>query len=1072
MTLPSLLLLAALAALVVSLRERWRRWEPPETRAPAEGLVIHGALGLALVGLASTVFGLLGQFGPAALALACGLLAVSLWPWTRPRHDAPPRSGARYDRHLLLGLGVVLLGVALRIPVHPAELGGRDQGTYVLRARHALRSGSIELRDPVLAQATADARSDPTRPGPADLLGLYPRPRDVERGWRRGRYEAPYRPGFYITDRDTGRVVPQFLHLHPMLLAASGAAFGPRGLTWVLYLQAALALLGFWAIARRLWPRHPHWALTACALYSFSPLAIWVQRTPLTESLVGLLSIAAVLALLRARPEPGAQAVATLRCALLLGMTAWVRGNLWIALPVVLGVLFLQTGPRRDRRASAALVGLAITSLVVHAGSSFPYLHDEFRRQLALRDGLPPQSIAAAALACALLWYLVDAALAPRLWRVPSLARARAGIVRALPWLWLSASFAAVGYYLLHRAAAGSAPPFSRLDPAAPLLGLPFLILAGLGLIRACWRWRPSDARAHLWLLAALSLPVIALLVYARRNLPHRALYYYGRYLVPELLPVACALVTCALAGLHDGLRRLQARWLPGRAAIATCVTALATIGALLHTSAALVLHPPTRMTEFAGADALLTWLDEHVPDDAVVIAGGEGWHHSHTYNQVGGALAIGRGRAVLPYHSQEAAYAALHELLIARPDHAGEDAPPVYLLVNEATHNYRPRSPEGAAGPRTAAFDSLLPAPLRAASIELLELFVDRLTPVDDELPIQVTRSELRMALIRVTVDADAARVVGRWRFTGGAIEGPPGLELAGDFWREGQLCLRKKIPLTIRFTDALDDRLREALVGGALVLVAAPGTARRNPTWRIKLDGRRLEPRMPAPPRPRPRDTLGPFTLDERPRELTLRGGPRRDHDVTCRRGGLYELRLLPAPTIDARAPERPIHALSFGPAADLGHPLEPTRWVQGRALSRYRAGTRPRAPVRSLSLVLRANESLHFAPYSLPIDPARAPSPEGVPLDLLVTLKETQLSPDARLVVTIDDIERARLDPPDRGGTWIAPPVTLRVTRPVARVSLQLVEPARGGARALVRDVAFVRRDPVVRSQLVSK
>ncbi|MCB9755688.1 MAG: hypothetical protein H6713_37635 [Myxococcales bacterium] len=489
MTVASLLLLATLAALTVSLGARWRRREPDAgPDAALEGLVIQGALGLGLVGLAATGLAIAGVFSAMTLAGVCAILAATLWPWrlTAANAESAAPSDPRVGWTLPAGLVVVLLGLAVRAPLHPADLAGRDQGTYVLRAQHTLRTGAITYVDPVLAQASHDAAAR-ARPGPADLLGLYPTPHD---GWRADLYEAPYRPGFYLADRETGTVVPQFLHLHPMLLAVSGALFGARGLTWVMYWEAALTLLGCWAVTRRIWARRPIWALLATSLYALAPLAIWVQRTPLSEGLVGMLLMAAALALVRAPAgdddDPRAT-WATLRCAALLGLTAWARGNLWMALPVVLLILFLQTGRGRARRASALLVALAIASLITHACTSFPYLHDEFRRQLALADGLPPARMIRAALACAVAWLALDGLVAPRLWRRPRLLRARAAIVRALPTLYLALCLAALALYVWGRAGATRARRSAGWIRRCRCSG------------RSCSRSRASGSRARAW---------------------------------------------------------------------------------------------------------------------------------------------------------------------------------------------------------------------------------------------------------------------------------------------------------------------------------------------------------------------------------------------------------------------------------------------------------------------------------------------------------------------------------------------------------------------------------------------
>src|SRR5690606_33723154 len=143
-------------------------------------------------------------FSEAAVALTTGATAVLVWPWGQR-----PRAGATrpaWTRGLALA-ALLALAAGLRLPPIPADLAGRDQGTYVLRALHTLRTGRVAHTDPVLARAGREAGS---RPGPGDILGLYHADSSPARV---GRYEGSYRPGFYLERRDAGAVVPQFLHL-------------------------------------------------------------------------------------------------------------------------------------------------------------------------------------------------------------------------------------------------------------------------------------------------------------------------------------------------------------------------------------------------------------------------------------------------------------------------------------------------------------------------------------------------------------------------------------------------------------------------------------------------------------------------------------------------------------------------------------------------------------------------------------------------------------------------------------------------------------------------------------------
>jgi hypothetical protein len=464
--------------------------------------------------------------------------------------------------------------------------------------------------------------------------------------------------------------------------------------------------------------------------------------------------------------------------------------------------------------------------------------------------------------------------------------------------------------------------------------------------------------------------------------------------------------------------------------------------------AAPLVLHPVVRLREFAGAHRLVDRLAAAIPADAVVIAGGEGWHHGHTFNQVGGALQLAHDRAVLPYASREAFYATAYELLISRPDATGIAAPPVYLLIGEATHHYRPE----AGSTPLAAIDDLLPPPFVARELALLELFTDRLTPVTNLMPTRVTRDELRMALVRIDVDPDR---VGERRFHFDGPDPPPGLELRGEFeLGEQGLCFVKRGTVTIDF-DGLP------LGPGSVALVATPGTADINAKLAIAIDGtarRSTAPQMAV----RPADTLGPFAVATAPSEIEIQGFAR-ERPGTCPFGGLAEVRVL---DVDRSALAMvSADAMTIAPARDLGHAVEPTLWVGGRGLSRYRAGIEPTPEIEALSIVVTGAAPLQFAEEPLPAGGRSE-------IDIIVTLTGARVGPGARLVVSVDDVDVATIDPPDEhGSTWQSEPQTWRPTAPVVRFGVRLEGGQADDAIAL-RDIGLFSRGPIVASRLVDE
>jgi len=1003
-------LLVALAwpAAALAISRRWRIAEP--TSGAVETLVVATSSTLILSGLVGVLLGTLGRFSAPWLAFAGVVVAALLWP--RARALAPRLAPPQKNRAQAIALALIVFGgLALRAPLHSAALAGRDQGTYVLRAQHLLRSGGFQLQDPVLEAAGAA----PESPGVIDLLGLYPTDGDP---WRQGIYEGAYRPGLYLTDRERGSIAPQFLHMHPTLLAIWGLIFGAAQISGVLYLYAALSILAIAAVAARLWPRRAWAGPLAAALMATMPLLIWVQRTPLTEALVLPLGLCALLV-----------ALATERhwiTAGLLGSLAWIRGNAWLAAPLVLALLWFR---RADERRSAPLLyGLALTaSLVLHAYSVFPYLYDELHRQLGELIPLRPSTLVVLPLAGLALWALVD-----RLIAAPLRGRSQ-GVRHQLPRLLIIAGGAALVAFLVGQPTPLERP-FSRLDPALAGLSPPLLAAAALGALRLLRR----PPVASTWALSLASIPVTTLLLYSQRNLPQAGLFYYGRYLTPELAPLAILLAVYAALGLVDVVeRRVQ------RPRVQTLLRVLLPTLLLGAVSLPLILHPVIRVQEHAGSERLVEAIAAELPENALVIAGGEGWHSSHAFNQVGGALVLGHGVDVLPYRSAEVAYATLHALLVdeavALP---GRGRPRVFLLLGEASHAYTRK----ADGMLIAAIDDQLPPPFRARPVGLYELYTDRLTPEVERIPTRVTRSALRLGLFEVEVELDPTLRAPRvWRFVDGEPVGDGPLKLEGASWREGHLCLDPKHDLTITLPDPAD--------ATALVLAGIPGEHGSAAQWQVRL-GKKRRIDLKPPPRTRERGTLGPIPLNpsaKKPtRTVKLRGSSQTNSSAPCPHGQLLELRLLPPPPVTAGSHQLLAH--SWAPPRDLGHPPKEATWVRGRSLSRLRPDIRPAAKLDGLSLVLNAGEALTFPRTKVPTGP-------GVWIAHLTRLRGSPSS----LEIRVDGALLVDLAlPEEKTRSWQSPPIPYTAGATATSVELTLRGPP--GSSISLRDLAFFGDEPI--------
>jgi len=978
-----------------------------------EQWTLCAVVALTYVGMAAVLLGMFGLFDPVSITLACFTLAAMLWPWQGERSVSRP--APRLGR-IWLPLAIGLLAVGLRLPAADYSLAGRDQGTYTLRAAQLLRTGGFTHHDPILTRASEDRG---TRAGPGDVLGVVPKRIEA---WREDTYEGSYRPGWYLVDRDQGLVAPQFFHLHPAQLAVTGMVLGPDAMHGIVVFESFLLVLVLFFVARRVL-RSVGWASVAALIVAATPLAIWVHRTPLTETPTSLLLWAAVLSVVRC-PDHNMRGLH--RAALLLGATAWVRGNAWLTAPLLLAVLWLLPGHASERR-RPVLVYLTVlmSGVLAHAGTTFPYLADELNKQLHVTWLRSPWTLVLGAACLGIAWSSIDA-----LW----FDRKDDGPRRAFLRRYLPATVSALtlGAVVLYGVLRWTSPDttHARLDPAWAMFGP--LVIAGaiLALPGAALRVRLTRSR-DVWLTAIAATLTATVFLYAQRNLPTAGLFYYGRYLAPELLPAAALLCT---ATLHGVAKRLPT-W-PRR------IWTLAALAGLLSSTAVPLIRTPTvRLREFEGADRLVDSIADALEPGAVVIAGGEGWHHGHTFNQVGGALAMRHGIDVLPYHGREAAYALAYELLLEGPIARGEAPPPVYLLLGEATHHVRPRTGQR---PR-AAFDDRLPPPFRATQLTAFELFTDRLTPVVRTMPGRVTRDELRMVLVRLGADPSRAGER-RW-----PLAGSTPLQLEGSFSSiAAGVCFERDGPLQLR--------LPKNLGPGSLVLVMTPGTDRSNAKLAIQIDGRGVPLRRLRAPT-RHRDTLGPFILDS-PELLRIEALDRGHPSAPCSNGGLAEVRWLdPDRGVDWSS----LRAVTLGPKHTLGHPLEPTLWVPGRGLSRYRPDLTPPPEIAGLSLVVTPAEALRFGPEYLP---------SAGPQDVVVTLTRAHVSPDARLVLRADAEVVAELDPPDeRAGTWQSKPLRWTPNGPAPRWSLAL-ESAAPGDVVHVRDIGLFATTPMVQSSVAER
>jgi hypothetical protein len=590
---------------------------PPLTGGAAlsagEAVVLGATLGIALLAWAGLALAQAGGYRlVAALALA-GVAAVVLVAVAWRAGGAPRLLVDRGELAVLAG--VALVAALLFFPGFRYGVG-KDPGTYVSHAIAIARLGSTGLDDPVQDRSRVPAVAIT----PEDDHGRF--------------------PAIWIADRDHHRVVVQFYHLWPVLLASAFEVGGYTGLANLTPLCGVLAVLLLTLAVRRTFGLVT--AGLAGLLLAANMLQVWQAKYPSSETFAQLLVSGALLGVVVAL-QTGWRPAAGL-AGLLLGVSYLARPDslLLLLLAVAAGCALIVTG-RFDARAGWFAAGLAVT---LPHGLYQAYVA---ARRYTLANHVPdlPLVVVAVvgALALALLLRRAAPALGRRTAALLASRRAQRGIGVAVvgvaavllllgflrPWLFGPAYGVSRGR------------PFRTYDEATLIrlswfLTLPGFALALVGLaLVALRRWR-----AAAW---ALVLPATLLLpLYAYRAEVAARLMWWTRRFLPVVVPGLVMLIAVALgAGVAFAAGPARLRW-PVRAASAMAAAFLLVV--------------------FAGQSLALRHHDEHGGSFEVTqrIAGAAGgrqgvflWEHTSSLYDVaylfGGPVWLQQGQvsALLP---------------------------------------------------------------------------------------------------------------------------------------------------------------------------------------------------------------------------------------------------------------------------------------------------------------------------------------------------------------------------------------------------------------------------------------
>ncbi len=267
------------------------------------------------------------SYHPVTTALIATVATAAAWHFRpRRRADEPAAHGPAIAALLIAAALLGLAGASHSQHV----LTDRDPGIYINTGRSIARTHVLRPRVP---------------PGPFDDARTF----------------SPASSGFTIVNN---RVMPNFFHFLPVLLALGWSAGGNTGMLLLPALLGALALMALYALGSKI--VGPRWALLGPALLVLAPLMSWFARDAYTELPLALFTLGGIWLYLESRDGGGVMAGAI--AGVVLGTAMFVRIDalaILVAIPAALAIEYLRAAAldaesRRRRRRALTAFGIAV----------------------------------------------------------------------------------------------------------------------------------------------------------------------------------------------------------------------------------------------------------------------------------------------------------------------------------------------------------------------------------------------------------------------------------------------------------------------------------------------------------------------------------------------------------------------------------------------------------------------------------------------------------------------------------------------------------------------------------------
>ena len=503
---------------------------PDDSYGGSIGIIDILALFVMMTSVSSMALLVMDSFQPLLAGLTgLGLSTVALLAlrvrvrWIRPQ------------RVLISAVGLIT-GAIARSDLFPHLIGGQDEGLYTNMAIQIKRSGSLVYTDTFRASLT---------------------------GALRNAYDRYLISGTELLDSSQSTFTINFYPMHPIWMALFGAVLGDARQTLSLVFFAWFGAVMAMSIGRVLAPGSiAPWLI---ALFvAVNPALAFFSKFPVAEMVGSAFALAGFNYMARAALDTvrSRQAVFALISVGSFFSLCFVRFQMFVYLPFLALLLLLALTRYVPRRSGfvlcsivcAAVVGLMISLIFYKSQQSTLY-------EVAMQSIAPHVSLASAIAGLILLAGLVSVHWYIGHRRGPEAVTS--GIDRMLNWspqlflLTLAASVPSiVSLYQDGDLTPWTYAPLSTSDPwliRYSALWRLMLFVSPVALATVCgaafWRNRPRLVNAAILLLCVCWSAVLL-----QPYVPY--LYYYGRYLISDVVPIVLILTAVILANAHARGRR------------------------------------------------------------------------------------------------------------------------------------------------------------------------------------------------------------------------------------------------------------------------------------------------------------------------------------------------------------------------------------------------------------------------------------------------------------------------------------------------------------------------------------